>query len=413
MESWIEERPVAGYTGNKFCIMIRAKLWSTRYPEYFAVLDKLWAENNVKSSWELTVQEAVQTLKGRILKAFSFIGNTLLGSSVLGAVPGAGVYEYAQADPELELAAALSKDVCRVNRAQREEDKSLDNENNVAVETSTPVVEEVQTAEPVAEEVTATAESAAEGNEQDPQTAETQVAEEVVGVEAQTSTDSVEQSQLTWRDLRGRINEAYRAQHNNWGWVAFWFPADNEAWIEPETRENELEYVKVTYTVENDVVTITDAVNVTLTVSVAEINEAIAARDNSLVKANEQIVELTAQVATLRPYKEAADAAEQVRIEAETAAKREAFRAKVVATKLFTEDELETSEVLRTMIDSMDEAALKSEIAERFMAKMETTEAEAEVVEQASLKVEDTRTVVGENTRVDNRDFMRVFLGKN
>ena len=38
VESWIEKRNVAGYVGQKDCIMIKAKLWSTRYPEYFAVL---------------------------------------------------------------------------------------------------------------------------------------------------------------------------------------------------------------------------------------------------------------------------------------------------------------------------------------------------------------------------------------
>lgn len=408
VESWIEEREVAGYAGTKACIMIRAKLWSTRYPEYFAVLDKLWAANNVKSSWELTVQEAVQTVKGRILKAFSFIGNTLLGSSVLGAVPGAGVYEYAQADPELELATALSKDVCRVKKAQREEDTSLDNEKNI-----TSAETEVQET-PAAEVDTAGAENAEGAIEAGEQTsAETPV--EGVGTEtAEEEGESTEpeQAQLTSYDLRRRISEAYRAQYNNWGWVAYWFPADNEAWIEPESRESELEYVKVTYTVDNDAVTITDAVNVTLTVAVSEINSVLAARDEALVKANERVNDLTAQVAALQPYKEAADAAEQARIEAETAEKREQFKAKMLATKLFTEDELQTAENLKVMIECMDEAALKSEVAERFMAKMDAEPAEVATAQVASQK-EEARVSVGDAAETDNRTFMRMFLGKN
>ena len=111
-DAWIEARTVEGYTGVKNVILIRAKLWTSRYPEYFAVLDKLWEQGQVTSSWELTVERAEETARGRILQAFRFIGNALLGSTHQGAVPGAGMLEYAQADgsSELALACALAKD---------------------------------------------------------------------------------------------------------------------------------------------------------------------------------------------------------------------------------------------------------------------------------------------------------------
>lgn len=413
VESWIEERAVAGYVGKKSCIMIKAKLWSTRYPEYFAVLDKLWAANNVKSSWELTVQEAVQTAQGRILKAFSFIGNTLLGSKVIGAVPGAGVYEYAQADSELELAAALSKDVF-IEEAQRKEDGVLESENMVQEQVVSEVVAEV--AEPVVEVVdnneTAEAEDVnsevAEEAELVEETTEGEVAEAIPVEEV-----VVEEAMLTDHDLRRRVAEAYRTQHDKWGWVAFWFPADNEAWIEYEGRPTEMDFMRVTYTVENDEVTISTAEPVKLTVSVAEINQALEARDNAIATANEKINNLTAQIAALQPYKDAADKAEQERIEKETAEKRTAFKEKMISSKLFTQDEIETSEALKTMIDCLDESALKAEIAERFMAKLDSEPAvvteTAQVEEQP---VEETRVQVSEADS-DARAFMRIFLGKN
>lgn len=412
VESWIEERAVAGYVGNKSCIMIKAKLWSTRYPEYFAVLDKLWAAKNVKSSWELTVQEAVQTAKGRILKTFSFIGNTLLGSKVLGAVPGAGVYEYAEADPEMALAAALSKDVC-VEYAQRKEDGVLENENIVQ--------EQVEEAQVVTEEVETVVEETAEVTEEVVDaTEETAEATPVDGIsveevaEGEVVESTVEEAMLTVYDLRRRIAEAYRTQYDKWGWVAFWFPADNEAWIEAEDRATELDYIKVIYSVENDEVTITSAEEVKLTVAVAEINHAIAMRDDAIEKANARINELTSQVVALQPYKDVADRAEQERIEKETAEKRKVFKEKMLASKLFNEDEIETSEALQSMIESLDEGALKTEIAERFMAKLDTEP----VVETAAAKtaqVEETRVQVAEaeKTETDSRAFMRIFLGKN
>lgn len=406
VESWIEERSVAGYVGKKSCIMIKAKLWSTRYPEYFAVLDKLWAANNVKSSWELTVQEAVQTAKGRILKTFSFIGNTLLGSKVIGAVPGAGVYEYAEADYELELAAALSKDVC-VEEAQRKEDGVLENEN-MTVEQEVSEVVETEVTEPAGEE-TAEADVVEEA-----EVVEVEVEAEVAEGVAVETVDEAEVAMLTEYDLRRRVAEAYRTQHDKWGWVAFWFPADNEAWIEYEGRPTEMDFMRVTYSVENDEVTITSAEAVKLTVSVAEVNSALEARDNAIAQANDRINDLTAQIASLQPYKDAADKAEQERIEAETAEKRVAFKGKMLASKLFSEDELETSEALKAMIESLDESALKAEIAERFMANLAAEPAPVVDVAQAAEpeKKDETRVQVAES-EPDSRAFMRIFLGKN
>lgn len=400
VESWIEERPVAGYTGNKSCIMIKAKLWSTRYPEYFAVLDKLWAANNVKSSWELTVQEVVQTTKGRILKAFSFIGNTLLGSKVVGAVPGAGVYEYAQADPELELAAALSKDVCI--EAQRKEDEPLDEnmmmENQPAESASVdPVIEET---------VTDPATEAASATENTPDNATIEMTENV------TIGNGVESAALTVNDLRRRIADAYINKVNKWAWMAFWFPENHEAWLEAEGRESELDFVKIAYEVNDDAVTITGEEFVKLTVSVAEINNVLEARDNVIEKANAKINELSTKIAELQPYKDAADQAERERMEAEIAEKREKFREKMVSSKLFSEDELETSEVLKSMIERMDEVSLKNEIAERFMAKLDAAPA-VETAQAAEKQAKDEhRTQVDANDN-DSKAFMRIFLGKD
>lgn len=414
VESWIEERAVAGYSGKKHCIMIKAKLWSTRYPEYFAVLDKLWAAKKLKSSWELTVHEAVQTTRGRILKAFSFIGNTLLGSQVVGAVPGAGVYEYAEANPDFELAMALSKDVFVSKTAQRKEDGILDSENVIQEQIAAENAENVET--PV-QTVEAERDAETSGSEADvAAVAETDSKPEDAAVAEAVTEDKpeVESAMLTNYDLRRRIQEAYRAQYNKWGWIGFWFPANSEAWIEDESRDSELEYTRIVYTVgDDDTVTIQETQAVTLTVAVSEINTALAARDDAIVKANERINELSAQIAALQPYKDAADKAEQERIEAETAEKRKVFREKMISSKLFDQDELETSEVLKNMIECLDENALKVEIAERFMAKLDKpAEPVVDVAQAAQPVVQETRTQVGDG-KPGCQEFMRVFLGKH
>lgn len=403
VKSWTEDREVAGYTGKKHCVMIQAKLWSTRYPEYFKVLDKLWAANNVKSSWELVVSEAVQTTKGKILKAFSFIGNALLGSSVIGAVPGAGVYEYAQKtddsnDPEFELAMALSQDVAVSNNQRKEGDADMEKEKNTPVEEA----EEKEKVAPATE--TSANEADTEGASKDNNN----------GDDANTVSGegNAETASMTDYDIRKKIRKAYQEQTHCYGYVSFFFPAENKAWMEKGCRDSELDYDVVEYTVENDEVTITSITPCKLTVSVAEVNDALAARDDAIAKANAQINDLTAKVAELKPYKDAADKAERERIEQETAEKRKAFKAEMVKTKLFTEEEIETSEALMAMVNNMDEAAFKAEVAERFIKNMQnSTETEtAEVKTEAAVVRHD---LSDNDNKVDNATFMRHLLGKD
>lgn len=57
---------------GKRCITISTKLWSDRFPEYFEVLDKLWNEGRVASSWELAINDCEMTDEGKILKDVEF-----------------------------------------------------------------------------------------------------------------------------------------------------------------------------------------------------------------------------------------------------------------------------------------------------------------------------------------------------
>lgn len=399
VESWIEEREVAGYTGLKSCIMIKAKLWSDRYPEYFKVLDKLWSANNVKSSWELAVSEAIQTTRGKILKAFSFIGNALLGSSVIGAVPGAGVYEYAQLsgaaeDPEFELASALSKDIAVSNIVQgKEGDTVVDNDKTpVITSEDDSVTEPTQTTENAD-----VVQSNEEGSEPAP-------------AEPETKTET---SALTDYDIREKIEDMHRKQTGLYGYVSWLFPAENKCWMRDQSCNDDTEIIVITYSVDGDVLSIVSEEHTRLTVSPGNMNEAIASRDDAIIKANERINELTATIAELTPYKEAAELAEQKRIEAETAAKREDFKARMLKSKLFAENEIEESESLKALINNLDEVALKSEIAERFMKSLdtdvavtETTHETAEAVQNNSVRI----TITDESGEVDNETFMRHLL---
>ena len=253
----------------------------------------------------------------------------------------------------------------------------------------TPVVEE-----PVVTETAEDAEPAAE-----PETAEENPQPEV--------------AMLTDWDIREKLENAYKNTYGKWAWANWLFPADGIAWMRDDDCKGDTDMIQVSFAVNGDELTITDAKPAKLAVSVASINDVVAEKDEALVQANARINELSDEIASLRPYKEAADAAEQARIEAETAEKRKAFQASMMKTKLFQEEEFETSEKLKNIVEAMDETAMKAEIAERFMKSISENPEPEKAPEsvKASVEVaEQKKTIMDDGGEADSETFMRYFF---
>lgn len=202
LKSYIEDRVVEGYEGIKSCIMIQAKLWTSRFPEYFEVLDELWSEGNISSSWELSVEQAEPTIKGKILKAFSFIGNCILGRDVEGAVYGAGMVEYAEChndnSDDIRLAKALSTDCIS------KEVKVM----NEQIVSETEIVE-AETVEVVAEDTQMenTQETVEEITKEVVESSENEVVEETVESEPVAEVEEVSETENVIAELQNTIAE--------------------------------------------------------------------------------------------------------------------------------------------------------------------------------------------------------------
>lgn len=403
VDTWIEEREVAGYEGLKSCIMISAKIWKDRFPAYVRVLDSLWAENKVKSSWEIKVAQLEQKPLGKkVLKVFSFIGNALLGVNVEGAVPGAGVYEYAEfgdrdADDDVILAQALSVDVCEENISLTEGgNEELKDEKNgivadetVATKKEDAVVVEIEDAS--AED--ATKETDTEGTE--------------TGVE-----NKDEIAALTSWDIRKKLNKACQEAFKGWTYVCFDFPAEGFCLCEYDYRESELDYLKFAYTVSGDEVSVGEPEKVRLAVSVLQINSVIAEKDDALVKASEKIRDIEAQLAELAPYKAQAEAAEVARVEAETAAKRAEITEFAQKSGFITESEITEDGEIKTMISEMNEVGIKNIVATRFVDSLNSTSTE-DVVETATVPESKQEPVaILEDEGVANASIVKLFIGK-
>lgn len=444
LSAWIEERELDDFDEPKKCILCKAKLWSSRFPEYFKVFDKLWETGNISSSWELTATKVEEKDGFKIYKVFEFISNCLLGSLKTPAVKQAGVIEYAEfEDYETELAEALEKDMA---------DLDIENEDKEVTDLAekekkdTPVEDTEKKGKEAPEAVDdSECKKKKETAECDPKKKKSACAEvkdeaekkdeeaEVGAKKKKTSCAEVEEPEeatetasLTDYDLYRKINEACRkAIDCCWGYVSYWFPEDKTVWYKPDNAENQLDYKLFTYEVIDDEVTVSEPQDVKLTVSVTEMNEVIAEKDekigaltaeleikdDAVIKAGEKISKLNVEVSELKPYKEAVEKAEKERIETEIAEAKQTLKNNMLKTKLFTEEEIAEADIAE-LIEARNETAIKNLIAERYIASFDSNEADPET-DTASFE-KGTNTSVA-NLEVDDIDdtpsnFMKNLL---
>lgn len=399
---------VGGMTKTLPCLFATSRVW-TRNKNAVAAIKRLFSDGKLFSSWEIVSTAFTYDNGVKTLTDYAFEGNCLLGETVAPAYgkTSCALGLASRAESELLVAEALALDL-----SNTDEEELMNEEINVSAEQETEAV--VQREEqPVQADVSA----ANEEHQGEVSFAKDTVVESEAEDSGDETSAGVEVSMLTSGDIRRKLAEAYRAAHERWAWCSFLFPADNLAWFEEDGRETELDYVQVGYTVVGDDVVIGAVTPVKLSVSVAAINQTIAGKDNALVKANEKINELSAQVSALKPYKDVADAAERERIEAETEEKRKAFVAQMKKTKLFDDAEIETSEVLKPIIEQMDEAALNNEIIKRFMKKLDADDGgqDAHTCIETAEAVTATpveRTVLDGGEDVDTKTVMKFILGR-
>lgn len=443
LDAWVEERELDDFDEPKKCILCSTKLWSSRFPEYFKVIDKLWEKGGISSSWELTASKVEEKDGFKIYKVIEFIGNAILGSGHVPAVKQSGILEYAEfEDYETELANALEKDMYDMNMAEADLDIKTNKEENILAKDSvkgildTPVEDTAEKNEKANSAVEDTAskddkkdeiEDKDQDDEQDKKKDKKEEAEcktkkkkETAEVENEDNSDV---ASLTDGDLINKISKACREKVNcSWGYISYWFPEDHTAWFKPCDTESQLDYKLFTYEVVDDEVTVSEPTDVKLTVSIPDVNSEIASRDEKIatltaelelkneavISAGEKIGKLNVEISELKPYKEKVEQAEQEKIEAEIAEEKKSLKENMLKGGLFTEEEIEQAEIAE-LIEARNKSAINGLIAERYIASFDKevveNKNESEETATASLEVDD---VVEDNPI----DFMKTFLSK-
>ena len=340
---------------GKECIVISTKLWSDRFPEYFTVLDKLWEDGKVSSSWELAVNEWEETDEGKILKDVEFLGNCILGSTVEGAVPGAGMLEYAEINnDEIALASALRNDIDKNNEVG---EKMNENEN-------------ITKANENPENITA------ENNENvNPDN----VSEGNVNAD-NTNKDNKQTSALTSYDIETKLESL--VCKDGYGYPSYIFPEEHYALCR-SWKDNSLDFTKVNYSVSDNDVEIISTEKVSLVVEVKDMNTFVAEKNDAIIKMDSEIAELKTKVESLE--KDSAELAEikKQNEEAELKKKQDEVAEYAKSSGYFTDEEMNSDE-FKNLIAEADINSVKAIIADKCVAERKNS-ATIEVSEKINL----------------------------
>ena len=386
---------------DKEYIVASCEIWK-RFTKACEIIVNRIQEGSLSTSWEISVEKSTQGiidgLMTKIIQAGRFIGHCLLGKNVSPAYDSSGLLEIASTNYDMEFAEALSQDILSQGLDIKNEAKEENNlQSNIETQVAEENVEETVVETPVAE----TTESSTE----------TEVIE---------NKDETEVSQLTEYDLRKKICEACRAKLDKWCWISFHFPVEKEVWLEVDGRESELDFVRMTYTVENDTITVSDPEDVKLTVSIVEVNTKIAeleaevsTKDEAIIKSGEEIARLKTEISELSPFKEKFEKAEQERIENELKEKKDNLVSSITKSGLITKDEIEASEELKGYVDNLDEKSLKAILADRYIASLNDNTTEiSETQNEVETETASTNLDGLEDEQLDVKSIMKNYFGK-
>ena len=386
---------------DKEYIVASCEIWK-RFTKACEIIVNRIQEGSLSTSWEISVEKSTQGiidgLMTKIIQAGRFIGHCLLGKNVSPAYDSSGLLEIASTNYDMEFAEALSQDILSQGLDKENEAKEENNlQSNIETQVAEENVEETVVETPVAD----TTESSTE----------TEVTE---------NKDETEVSQLTEYDLRKKICEACRAKLDKWCWISFHFPVEKEVWLEVDGRESELDFVRMTYTVENDTITVSDPEDVKLTVSIAEVNTKIAeleaevsTKDEAIIKSGEEIARLKTEISELSPFKEKFEKAEQERIENELKEKKETIISSITKSGLITREEIEASEELKGYVENLDEKSLKAVLADRYIASLSENNTEvSETKTEVETETASTNLDGLEDEQLDVKSIMKNYFGK-
>ena len=412
-------------------IVASCEIWK-RFTKACEIIVSRIKDGTLHTSWEIAIEKShqgiVDGLMTKIIDVGRFIGHCLLGKQVSPAYDSSGLLEIASTNYDVEFAEALSRDIISQGldiKNQEKEDDTL--ETNKDIEKSNEEIEasvedtetsnETNISNDITEDTSTKTDESSKDIDDDKETNDDDKIEDEEDGECKKkkTSASTETSALTSSDLRRKLSEECRKKLGDWCYVAYLFPEEKEVWCEYDGN-SELDYLKFTYSVQNDEVTVSEPEKVTLTISVKDINttiseyeKTISEKDDLIVKASAEITSLKSENAELSQYKQKFTEMEQAKMAAELAQKKEELISSVIKSGQITREEIEASEELQNYVNELDKKSLMAIVGERLSASV-SNETNSDV---ETSTVKDTHVATNLNNEdTDAVSIMRRFLNK-
>lgn len=410
-------------------IVASCKIWK-RYPKACATILRRIESGTLNTSWEIDVLKAHKGIVGgrmaKIIDDGVFTAHCLLGANVEPAYKCSKLLEVAETDFGLELANAYIEDTKEISNIESNEKEAKNLELNKDKETQTAQVEPTKPEQaektPVGEPDAAPVTEPTTPAEPDVQTSE-EVGKTPPPTEPETGTKPAgepepapETSSLTGRDLYMKLEDAVSKISSDY-YMTDMFPEDHTIWCKKWGYMNELDYIMFPYTVEGDEVSLGEPQNITLTVSVSQVNTKIDELNKTIASLNTELQSAKDEIAELTPYKEQAEKAAAEKAEDELAQKKENLLQYAISSKMITEAELTGEGEFVSMIENLDEAGINGVIASRCVDAAKNAKPAEKKIETSEVhKPESIKLNLNETkyntTNANKRDAWREYLGK-
>lgn len=408
-------------------IVASCKIWK-RYPKACATILRRIESGTLNTSWEIDVLKAHKGIVGgrmaKIIDDGVFTAHCLLGANVEPAYKCSKLLEVAETDFGLELANAYIEDTKEISNIESNEKEAKNLELNKDKETQAAQVENQTETEQAEQTTTESTTEPTTPAEPDVQTSE-EGGETPPPTEPETSTEpagepepesTTETSSLTGRDLYMKLEDAVSKISSDY-YMTDMFPEDHTIWCKKWGYMNELDYIMFPYTVEGDEVSLDEPQNITLTVSVSQVNTKIDELNKTVASLNTELQSAKDEIAELTPYKEQAEKAAAEKAEAELAQKKENLRQYAISSKMITEAELTGEGEFASMIENLDEAGINGVIASRCVEAAKNAKPAEKNIETSEVhKPESIKLNLNETkyntTNANKRDAWREYLGK-
>ena len=408
-------------------IVASCKIWK-RYPKACATILRRIESGTLNTSWEIDVLKAHKGIVGgrmaKIIDDGVFTAHCLLGANVEPAYKCSKLLEVAETDFGLELANAYIEDTKEISNIESNEKEAKNLELNKDKETQAAQVENQTETEQAEQTTTESTTEPTTPAEPDVQTSE-EGGETPPPTEPETSTEpagepepesTTETSSLTGRDLYMKLEDAVSKISSDY-YMTDMFPEDHTIWCKKWGYMNELDYIMFPYTVEGDEVSLGEPQNITLTVSVSQVNTKIDELNKTVASLNTELQSAKDEIAELTPYKEQAEKAAAEKAEAELAQKKENLRQYAISSKIITEAELTGEGEFASMIENLDEAGINGVIASRCVEAAKNAKPAEKNIETSEVhKPESIKLNLNETkyntTNANKRDAWREYLGK-